>query len=79
MSTKHGHGAFNFVFSAALVGLLLVGAGLIGYQPPANINLAEAGWRRGVWTGHVIWGQVALGSAFLLAAAYGARRINRHL
>jgi hypothetical protein len=56
---------FGLAFSAGAAAILLIVTGLVGWQPPANLNLAEASWRRGVWTGGVIWSQVVLGIVFL--------------
>jgi hypothetical protein len=71
--------AFGFVFMMALAGIFLVVTGLVGYYPPGHLSLDAATWRRGTWTGEIILGQVALGIAFLIAAAVVARRINRRL
>jgi hypothetical protein len=71
--------AFGFVFGAGLMGILSTLTGLIGYQPPGRIDLFDAWWRRGVWTGGVIWSQLVVGVALLLAAGFVARRVNRRL
>ena len=71
--------AFGFVFTAGVAGILLTLSGLIGYQPPGRIDLVDAWWRRGVWTGGVIWEQLVVGMALLLAAGFVAHRVNRRL
>ena len=71
--------AFGFVFTAGVAGILFTLTGLIGYQPPGHINLVEAWWQRGVWTGGVIWDQLVVGVVLLLAAGFVANRLNRRL
>jgi hypothetical protein len=70
---------FGLAFTAAAAAIFLIVTGLVGWQPPANLNLAEATWRRGVWTGEIIWPQVALGIVFLLVAGFAVTRVNRRL
>ena len=71
--------AFGFVFTMTLVAVFLIVTGLIGYDPPAQMSLDAATWRRGVWTDHVILGQVGLGIALLVAAGIVAFRLNRRM
>jgi hypothetical protein len=70
---------FGFVFTAGTVAVVLIITGLVGYQPPGHFSPADVTWRRGEWTDGVIWGQVAVGVAFLVAAAVAVTRINRRL
>ena len=78
-SRQVNRSAFGFVFTAGLAGILFTLTGLIGYQPPGHINLSEAWWQRGVWTGGVIWDQLVAGVVLLLAAGFVAKRLNRRL
>jgi hypothetical protein len=70
---------FSLIFSMTLAAVFLISTGLIGYQPPGHLSLDAATWRRGVWTGHVILGQVSLGAVLLVAAGVTAVRLNRRL
>jgi hypothetical protein len=70
---------FGLAFSSGAAAVFLIVTGLMGWEPPANLNLAESGWRRGAWTGGVIWSQVLFGIAFLVMAGFAVRRINRRL
>ena len=70
---------FGLAFTAGAAAIFLIVTGIIGWQPPPNISLVEATWRRGVWTGGIIWSQVAVGIAFLLVAAFAVNRVNRRL
>ena len=80
MASRHvSRNMFGLAFTAGAAAIFLILTGVIGWQPPANINLADATWRRGVWTGDVIWSQVALGVALLLVAGFAINRINRRL
>ena len=71
--------AFGFVFTMTLAATFLIVTGLIGYDPPGHMSLDAATWRHGEWTGEVIFGQLALGIAFLAIAAVAAARIHRRL
>ena len=78
-SKQVNRSAFGFVFGAGLAGIVLTLTGLIGYQPPGRIEIFDAWWRRGVWTDGVIWNQLVVGVALLLAAGFVAHRVNRRL
>jgi len=62
---------YHRVFSTAAVGLLLLVAGVIGW----DLRYSH-GWFQGTrWVDGPIWWQVALGAAFLTLAAYFAQRV----
>jgi hypothetical protein len=65
---------FGLTFTAGAAAIFLILTGLIGWQPPPNINLSNAGWRLGTWTDGIIWSQIALGLVFLVVAGFAARR-----
>jgi hypothetical protein len=69
---------FGLAFTAGAAAIFLIVTGLIGWQPPPNINfhMPHGGGR---WTGDIIWSQVALGLVFLLVAGFAVRRVNRQL
>jgi hypothetical protein len=69
----------GLAFTAGAAAIFLILTGLIGWQPPANINFHNATWRLGTWTGDIIWSQVGLGLVFLLVAGFAVRRVNRRL
>lgn len=71
--------SFTFVFTVTLLAVFLIVTGLIGYDPPAQMSLDAATWRRGEWTGEIIRSQVALGVALLALAGVVAVRVNRRL
>jgi hypothetical protein len=78
MAPHHGtRNAFTLIFTAGAAALFLITTGLIGWQPPARLDLDRATWRSGIWTGGIIWRQVALGVAFLALTVLVARRVNR--
>jgi hypothetical protein len=80
MAARHvNRNMFGLAFTAGAAAIFLLVTGVIGWQPPPNINFAEAGWRRGVWTGEIIWSQVALGIALLLVAGLAVHRVNGRL
>jgi hypothetical protein len=80
LAANHPHRhLFTLVFTATTAGLALVVTGLIGFRPPGQINLAEAGWRRGVWVDGVLWDQLAVGTVLLLTAAIVAYRLHRRM
>jgi hypothetical protein len=80
MATRHANrNMFSLAFTAGAAAIFLVLTGLIGWQPPANLNFHDATWRRGVWAGEIIWSQVALGLVFLLVAAFAVNRANRRM
>ena len=80
MASSHvSRNMFGLAFTAGAAAIFLILTGFLGWEPPANINLADASWRRGVWTGEIIWSQVALGIAFLLVAGVTVVRVNRRL
>ena len=83
IETRPAHRAsrrsFTFVFTAGAFSLFLILTGLIGWRPPGQLNLVEAPWRRGVWTGEILWGQIALGIGLLVVAGLVVARVNRHL
>jgi hypothetical protein len=70
---------FGLVFTLTIGAILLIGTGLMGYNPPAHMSLDPATWRRGEWTGEIILRQVALGISFLAVAAGVAARVNKRL
>jgi hypothetical protein len=70
---------FTFVFTAGAFSSFLILTGLIGWRPPGHINLVEAPWRQGVWTGEVLWGQATLGVGLLALAIFVGVRVNRDL
>lgn len=80
MASHHGtRNAFTLVFTAGAAALFLIVTGVIGWQPPARLYLDGATWRSGIWTGGIIWTQVALGVACLAFAVLVARRVNRRM
>ena len=80
MTANHvNRNMFAAAFSAGLAAVFLIVTGVIGWYPPPNLNLAESSWRRGDWTGEILWGQVTLGVAFLGLAVFLVTRINRRL
>jgi hypothetical protein len=68
---------FGLAFTAGTAAIFLIVTGIIGWQPPPNLNFHDATWRRGVWAGEIIWSQVALGLVFLLVAGFAVNRANR--
>ena len=76
MAVRH---VFGLVFTLTVAAILLIGTGLMGYNPPPHMSLDPATWQRGAWTGEIIVSQVALGVAFLVVAAVVAARINMRL
>ncbi len=70
---------FGLVFTLTLVAVFLIITGLMGYEPPAQLSLDAATWRRGTWTDQVVVRQVGLGIALLAAAGVLTHRINRRL
>jgi len=70
---------FGLVFTLTLAAVFLIATGLIGYEPPAQLSLDAASWRRGTWTNQIVLRQVGLGAVLLTAAGIVARRINRRL
>ena len=69
--------AFGFVFTMTLAAVFLIITGLIGYEPPAQLSLDAATWRRGTWTDQIVLRQVGLGVVLLIAAGIVTLRINR--
>lgn len=70
---------FGLVFTMTLVALFLIVTGLMGYQPPAQLSLDAATWRRGTWSDEIVLSQVGLGVVLLIAAGAVAFRIDRRL
>jgi hypothetical protein len=70
---------FGLAFTAGAAAIFLILTGLIGWQPPPNINLPNASWRLGTWTGDIIWSQIGLGLVFLMVAGFAVWRVNRQL
>lgn len=70
---------FGLAFTAGAAAIFLIVSGLIGWQPPPNLNFHDATWRRGAWAGEIIWSQVALGLVFLLVAGVAVNRANRRM
>jgi hypothetical protein len=60
-----------------LAAVFLIVTGLLGYEPYAHMSLDPATWRRGTVTDPMVWRQIALGVALLIAAGLVALRINR--
>jgi hypothetical protein len=40
---------FGLAFTAGTAAIFLIVTGIIGWQPPPNLNFHDATWRRGVW------------------------------
>ena len=78
-ATRVSRHMFSATFAASLAAVALIVTGLIGYQPPPNLNPAALTWRTGAWTGGIIWEQVAVGLVFLVIAVVLVNRINRRL
>ena len=70
---------YGLVFTLTLVAVFLIVTGFMGWEPPAQISLDAATWRRGTWTDQIILRQVGLGIVFLIAAGIVALRLNRRL
>ena len=80
MTARHvNRNMFGLAFTAGTAAIFLIVTGMIGWQPPANLNLQDASWRRGAWAGEIIWSQVALGLVFLLGAGFAVNRANRRI
>lgn len=76
MTARHvNRNMFGLAFTAGAAAIFFIVTGVIGWQPPPNL----ATWRRGVWTGEIIWSQVVVGLVFLLVAGFAVHRINRRL
>jgi uncharacterized membrane protein len=78
-SRRVNRNMFGLAFTAGAAAIFLIVTGVIGWQPPPNLNPAASTWRRGVWTDEIIWPQVALGIVFLLVAGFAVNRVNRRL
>ena len=78
-STRPTRNAFARVFTAGPAAILLTVTGLIGFRPPGHINLVDVPWRRGVWTGGVIWDQLGVGVVLLTVAVIQICKINQRL
>src|SRR6187401_717097 len=64
-------------FTLTAVALLYSGAGAFGYAVPRhNLFIGQSG----IWVGHVVWSQVAFGSALGLASIFfwrvGVKRLT---
>jgi len=71
--------AFGLVFTLTLAAVFLIVTGLMGYEPPAQLSLDAATWRRGTWTDQIVLRQVGIGIVLLIAAGIVTLRINRRL
>ena len=70
---------FGLAFTAGAAAIFLILTGVLGWEPPPNLNFHDATWRTGVSTGRIIWSQVAVGMVFLLVAGFAVNRVNRRL
>lgn len=68
---------FGLAFTAGAAAIFLILTGVLGWEPPPNLNFHDATWRRGVSTSGIIWSQVAVGMVFLLVAGFAVNRVNR--
>ena len=70
----------SFVFSFGAFGVFCLVTGLIGFKPRGHFTpFATSRLIPGVWTGAIIWEQVAAGCVCVAAAAFAMYRINRAL
>ena len=67
-----GASDYQRVFSAAAVGLLLLVAGLIGWE----LNNSHGFFQGTRWVDGPVWWQIGTGIGLLLAAAFWARRAD---
>jgi len=49
MTARHvNRNMFGLAFTAGTAAIFVIVSGLIGWQPPPNLNFHDATWRRGV-------------------------------